>query len=62
MHYRIYLFSNESCEREFVVISDLEPTTVIAEHATGDITHRDTVGIDGYAGAFPCSRELRRVL
>ena len=58
--YRLYCFSSENGEREFVIISELESAVVLAEYTTDDITHSNTVEIDGYAGSFPCDQELRR--
>lgn len=58
MH-RLFLFSTESGEREFVVISDSPSSDVIREYATGAITHDQTIDLAEDAVIFPCDEELR---
>lgn len=56
--YRIYCFSRPSGGGEFVVISDLDPASVVREWAIGGVTLDGHVDIDGDASGLPCDRAL----
>lgn len=58
--YRLYHFSDESGETEFVVISDGRPADVRAEYASDTVTCSEVIDIDGDCTMFPCDRPLRR--
>ncbi len=57
MH-RLFLFSNENGENQFVVISADDPVDVIALYSTDITTHDETVDIDGDASGFLCDCDL----
>ena len=59
--YRLYNFSTENGEREFVVISNLSPEGVKAKWAVGGIFFDEIVELYGDAVHFPCDRELKAV-
>ena len=61
MH-RLYVFSEESGEGEFVVISEEPEQEVINEWTTGMIRLDEALDIDGSATSFPCDRALRHNL
>lgn len=58
--YRLYHFSDESGETEFVVISDGKPDAVKDEYVTGEVGCVEVLDIDGNATSMPCDRPLRR--
>ena len=60
--FRIYSFSLESGEKEFVIISDLPENEVLAEYATNGHSLDIMIEIDGDATGLPCDRELRHSL
>jgi hypothetical protein len=59
MKYKLYYFSSENGEREFVVISDRPQADVVAEFS-GDAQLTETLDIDGDATALPCDRVLTK--
>lgn len=61
--HRIYAFSEESGEGEFVVISDLPVSDVVAEYSLGSRFQLDNVReIVEDATSLPCDCRLRRAV
>jgi hypothetical protein len=59
--YRLYTFSQENGEGEFVVISELKIEEVIAEYETARLTLSNMMPIGDDAISFPRDRPLMKV-
>jgi len=56
--YKIYQFSRESGESEFIVISEDPQEAVLEEFLEEGFQLDDTFDIDGDACGLPCDRQL----
>ncbi len=56
--YRLYLFSRENGEDEFVIISDLPEQEIIDEYTHSRVTFDEAVDLGASASGFPCDRAL----
>lgn len=59
MKHRLYYFSSDNGEREFVVVSDLPKHEVIAEHE-GEAEYCESFDIVGNCTSLPCDRVLTK--
>ena len=59
MNHKVYYFSSDNGEREFVVISDQDKADVIAEHGEG-VCFCGVLELDGNATSWPCDRPLNK--
>ncbi len=57
--YKLYYFSADNGEREFVVISD-QPKAAIIEEFAGEATLSEVLEIVGDATSLPCDRVLAK--
>lgn len=60
MSYKIYHFSDESGETEFVVISDRDALEIRSEFCTDAVTLDGSLEIEGDAVFMPCDRKLSK--
>lgn len=58
--YRLYHFSDNSGETEFVVISDQPVADVKREYVTSGVACIQVVQIDEDCASMPCDRPLQR--